>query len=257
MAFLAVLIQVTESTLPQAPLTPNALDLVLNAGIVAKIVLGLLAIFSIISWGIILDKLRVFRRVGKETDAFMRLFQLRKGVKEILQASRQYPKNPFSIVFKEAYRLFNKNESSASNPSLAGGVDLLREQKPGTEHTSDDLVRLFDSVASREILGLEKNLVFLATTGSVSPFFGLFGTVWGVMNAFLAIGFTGSADLSVVAPGIAEALITTIAGLGAAIPAVMGYNYFVNKLKRISSELEIFYSNLIEAFSKKENHEVR
>lgn len=256
MAFLAVLIQVTESSLPQAPLTPNALDLVLNAGIVAKIVLGLLAIFSIISWGIILDKLRVFRRVGKETDAFMRLFQLRKGVKEILQASRQYPKNPFSIVFKEAYRLFNKNESSASNPSLTG-MDLLREQKPGTEHTSDDLVRLFDSVASREILGLEKNLVFLATTGSVSPFFGLFGTVWGVMNAFLAIGFTGSADLSVVAPGIAEALITTIAGLGAAIPAVMGYNYFVNKLKRISSELEIFYSNLIEAFSKKENHEVR
>ena len=142
MTFIAVLTQVTESTLPQAPLTPNALDLVLNAGIVAKTVLGLLAIFSIISWGIILDKLRVFRRVGKETDDFMRLFQLRKGVKEILQASRQYPKNPFAIVFKEAYWLFNKNESSAANPSLAGGVDLLREQKSRTEHTSDDLVRL-------------------------------------------------------------------------------------------------------------------
>jgi len=179
MAFIAVLTQITESTLPQAPLTPNALDLVLNAGIVAKIVLGLLAIFSIVSWGIILDKLRVFRRVGKETDDFMRLFQVRKGVKEILQASRQYPKNPFATVFKEAYWLFNKSENPASNPSFAGGVDLLREQKSKVEHTSDDLVRLFDSVANREVLSLEKNLVFLATTGSVSPFFGLFGTVCG------------------------------------------------------------------------------
>ncbi|MFQ5772021.1 MAG: MotA/TolQ/ExbB proton channel family protein, partial [bacterium] len=104
---------------------------------------------------------------------------------------------------------------------------------------------------------LEKHLVFLATTGSVSPFFGLFGTVWGVMSAFLAIGFTGSADLSVVGPGIAEALITTVAGLGAAIPAVIAYNYFVNKLKRLSSELEIFYANLIETFVRKEVHEIR
>jgi len=81
--------------------------------------------------------------------------------------------------------------------------------------------------------------------------------VWGVMTAFMAIGFTGSADLSIVAPGIAEALITTAAGLAAAIPAVMAYNLFVNKLKRLSSELEIFYSNLIEAFGKKEDHETR
>lgn len=254
MTFIAVLTQVTEPIVQQTSLTPNALDLVLNAGLVAKAVLGVLAIFSIISWGIILDKLRVFRQVRKETDNFMRLFQMHKGVKEILQASRQYPKNPFATVFKEAYWLFNKSESPASNPA---GMDLLREQKSKADHTSDDLVRLFDSVASREVLGLEKNLVFLATTGSVSPFFGLFGTVWGVMNAFLAIGFTGSADLSVVAPGIAEALITTIAGLGAAIPAVMGYNHFVNKLKRLSSELEIFYSSLIEAFTKRETHEVR
>ncbi|MCH8874554.1 hypothetical protein IH824_17620, partial [candidate division KSB1 bacterium] len=137
MTFIAVLTQVSEPIVQQAPLTPSALDLVLNAGIVAKIVLGLLAIFSIISWGIILDKLRVFRRVGKETDDFMRLFQLRKGVKEILQASRQYPKNPFATVFKEAYWLFNKSEDPASNPSLAGGMDLLREQKTKAEHTSD------------------------------------------------------------------------------------------------------------------------
>lgn len=242
---------------PQQFLSRNVLDLVLNAGIVAKIVLGLLLIFSIISWGIILDKLRVFRRVRKESDKFMQLFQQRKGIREILQASRQYPSNPFAAVFKEAYWLFTKNESSSGNPAIGGSVDMLREQRPKSNHSSEDMLRLFDSVASRQVLSLEKNLVFLATTGSVSPFFGLFGTVWGVMSAFLSISLTGSADLSVVAPGIAEALITTVAGLGAAIPAVMAYNYFVNKLKLLSSELEIFYSNLIEAFARKDAHEVR
>lgn len=257
MVFFSTLTLLTQSFTQQSPFSHNALDLVLNAGIVAKVVLGLLLLFSIISWGIILDKLRVFRRLRKESDNFMRLFQMRKGVREILQTSRQYPNNPFANVFKEAYWLFTKGDDSGSNPTLSSSVDLLREQKSKTDHTSGDLLRLFDSVASREVLALERNLVFLATTGSVSPFFGLFGTVWGVMNAFLAIGFTGSADLSVVAPGIAEALITTIAGLGAAIPAVIAYNYFVNKLKRLSSELEIFYSNLIEAFSKREPHEVR
>ncbi|MFQ5675614.1 MAG: MotA/TolQ/ExbB proton channel family protein [bacterium] len=245
-----------QSVPQQSFFSQSALDLVLHAGIVAKIVLGLLLLFSIVSWGIILDKFRVFRRLRKESDSFMRLFQMRKGVREIFQASRQSPNNPFAAVFKEAYWLFSKSDTSA-NPTMSAGVDLLREQKTKSEHSSDDLVRLFDSVASREVLNLEKNLVFLATTGSVSPFFGLFGTVWGVMEAFLAIGLTGSADLSIVAPGIAEALITTVAGLGAAIPAVIAYNYFVNKLKRLSSELEIFYSNLIEAFSKKETHEVQ
>ena len=239
-----------------APYSPNFLDLILNAGIVAKVVLAILLIFSVISWGIILDKLRVFRRLRKDTASFMHLFQMRKGVREIFQTSKHYPHNPFAAVFKEAYWLFNKS-GGQENPTLPGNLDLLREQKARPDHSSSDLMRLFDSVASREVLNLEKNLVFLATTGSVSPFFGLFGTVWGVMSSFLAIGFTGSADLSVVAPGIAEALITTAAGLAAAIPAVMAYNYFVNKLKRVSAELEIFYSNLIEAFARKEVHEVR
>ncbi|MFQ5649453.1 MAG: MotA/TolQ/ExbB proton channel family protein [bacterium] len=243
---------------PQQFLTQqNALDLVLHAGIVAKVVLGILLLFSIISWGIIIDKLRVFRRVRKQSDRFLVLFQQRKSVREIFQASRQYARNPFAEVFKEAYWLFNRSDDHASSPAVGGTIDMMREQRTRTSHTSDDLVRLFDSVASREVLALEKNLTFLATTGSVSPFFGLFGTVWGVMTAFMAIGFTGSADLSVVAPGIAEALITTAAGLGAAIPAVIAYNSFVGKLERLSAELEIFYSNLIEAFAKAEGHEVR
>lgn len=245
-------------SLPQsASVSQSVLDLVLNAGFVAKTVLAILLLFSIISWSIIFDKLRVFRRLRKESEEFLLLFRKRKGTRDILQAGRKYPTNPFFVVFKEAYWLLNKEEASYPDSAMAGTVELLREQRTKKPHSSEDLRRLFDSVASREVLGLEKHLVFLATTGSVSPFFGLFGTVWGVMSAFMAIGYTGSADLSVVAPGIAEALITTVAGLGAAIPAVIAYNYFLNKLKRLSSELEIYYSDLIEALAKKEVHEVR
>ncbi len=243
--------------LPQPIPSQNTLDLILNAGIVAKIVLAILLLFSVISWTIIIEKLRTLRRLRKESEYFLRYFQMHKGIKEIFQACRQYPRNPFAAVFKEAYWLFTNKESSYSSSSETGNIELLKGQKGNYNHNSEDIVRLFDSVASREVLLLEKRLVFLATTGSVSPFFGLFGTVWGVMSAFLAIGFTGSADLSVVAPGIAEALITTVAGLGAAIPAVIAYNYFINKLKRLSSELEIFYANLFETFVRKEVHEVR
>jgi len=240
----------------QPLLSPDVLDLFLDAGLVAKIVLGILFFFSVISWGIILDKIRVFSRLRRETEHFMKLFREHKSVREIFQASRGYPSNPFASVFKEAYWVFTGSNSESGSMDVTGGAAMLRD-KLAQPHSSDDLIRVFDSAASREVLNLEKHLPFLATTGSVSPFFGLFGTVWGIMSAFLSIGMTGSADLSVVAPGIAEALITTVAGLGAAIPAVIAYNIFVSKLKRLSAELEIFYSNLIDAFARKETHEVR
>ena len=240
----------------QPILSHDVLDLFINAGLVAKIVLGILFFFSVISWGIILDKIRVFRRLHRDTERFMKLFREHKSVREIFQTSRGYPSNPFASVFKEAYWVFTGGTSGAGSMDASGGSALLRD-KVEQSHSNEDLIRVFDSAASREVLSLEKHLPFLATTGSVSPFFGLFGTVWGIMSAFLSIGMTGSADLSVVAPGIAEALITTVAGLGAAIPAVIAYNIFVSKLKRLSAELEIFYSNLIDAFARKETHEVR
>jgi biopolymer transport protein TolQ len=251
-------LSISFQSFPQSSsLSQNVLDLVSSAGIVVKIVLLILLLFSVISWAVIFDKLRVFRRLRKESEEFLSFFRKHKGAREILQVGRKYMTNPFYVVFKEAYWLINKGEASYPESSMSGTVELLREQRTKKNHTPEDLVRLFDSVASREVLGLEKHLVFLATTGTVSPFFGLFGTVWGVMSAFMAIGYTGSADLSVVAPGLAEALITTVAGLGAAIPAVIAYNYFVNKLKRLSAELEIYYSDLIETITKKEAHEVR
>jgi biopolymer transport protein TolQ len=245
-----------ESVIPQQIVSQDAVDLILNSSFAAKLVLAVLLLLSLVSWTIILEKLRQFRRLRRESNHFMQLFHKRKGVREILSASKRYPNNPFAAVFKEAYWLFNQQDGRYA--ALPAGS----ESEPGRErarqnHQSNDLVRLFDSVASREVLSLEKSLIFLATTGSISPFLGLLGTVWGVMSAFLSIGFTGSADLSVVAPGIAEALVTTIAGLAAAIPAVVSYNFFVSKLKRLSTELDIFYSNLIEAFARRESSEAR
>ncbi|MFQ5772223.1 MAG: MotA/TolQ/ExbB proton channel family protein, partial [bacterium] len=166
--------------LPQSPLSQNVLDLILNSGLVAKIVLAILFLFSIISWAIVFDKLRVFRRLRKDSENFLRLFQMHKGLKDIFQASRQYSNNPFAAVFKEAYWLLSKKDRDYPNAAMTGSMEMLKEQRATPNHTPEDIVRLFDSVASREVLKLEKHLVFLATTGSVSPFYGLFGTVWGV-----------------------------------------------------------------------------
>src|SRR3990172_950522 len=191
--------QISQTANPQQFFTQNILELVLNSGRVAKIVLGVLFLFSVISWGVILDKFRVFGRVRRQSNKFLTLFNQKKTVREILQMSKQYPSNPFAAVFREAYWLLNKNEPQGQNP-VGDHLDMIREQKAKSNHTPEDLVRLFDSVASREVLSLEKNLIFLATTSSVSPFLGLFGTVWGIMESFMAIGLMGSADLSVVAP---------------------------------------------------------
>lgn len=255
MLFISNMYLTVQTAIPGQTASQTVTDLVLNASPVAKVVLGILSFFSVISWGIIISKLRVFARVNRESNKFLNLFSEGKHIREILQASKQYPSNPFAAIFKESYWFFNKGESQSQNP---GGVsEPMRESPPKSTHSSEDLVRLFDSVASREVLNLERHLVFLATTGSVCPFFGLFGTVWGVMSSFLAIGVVGAADISVVGPGIAEALITTIAGLGAAIPAVIAYNHFVNKLKILSSEIEIFYSNLVDKLARRESGEKR
>lgn len=241
----------------QQPVSQNIFDLIQDAGLVAKAVLAILFVFSVISWAIILQKWRVFRRLNRESREFLQLFKRRRGLRDIYQKSRKYSNNPFAAVFREAYWFLLESDSVRGESGVSNPVEMLREQKSKSRGTSEDLIRIFDSAATSEILQLEKYLGFLATTGSVSPFFGLFGTVWGVMSAFLSIAYTGSSDLSVVAPGIAEALITTVAGLGAAIPAVIAYNYFVNKIKHLSAEIETFSAELLKVFLRKEIHEVR
>ncbi len=186
------------------------LQLILQASVLVKLVLGLLMLFSVVSWAIIIYKLRFLSKVEAQNKIFVRA--LRAGdPKTILAHTRMLELSPAANLFKSAYT------EAGNSQSLKAALDRQLFLETDT---------------------LERYLNFLATTGSTTPFIGLFGTVWGIMNAFRGIGMKGSASLAIVAPGIAEALITTAMGLVAAIPAVIGYNYYLGRTRRIVSELD-------------------
>jgi len=213
---------------PTSPdtLTGGVLELILSAGPIAKAVLAVLAIFSIISWALIVEKWWQFRRVRRQTLGFLKVF--REG------------RRP-SVVAVAAYQ------------ELAGSHDLEHFVDEGEEASTDRLEaadRAMRRAAGLDVAQLERYLPFLATTASACPFIGLFGTVVGVMNSFHGIGAQGSASLAVVAPGISEALVATAAGLGAAIPAVIGYNYFVNRVKHWATEMEGFSLDMLNLLSR-------
>jgi len=213
----------------------NAVNLVLQAGIVAKAVLVLLLFFSVTCWALIFLKLRVFSRVERQDERFLKLFRESKNLSSAYEDSRRFPQSPLAALFREGYR--ELSYVLKGNP--AGGTLPL-----DPPISSDDLLarlsRTLRHASLREISWLERALIFLATTGNVTPFVGLFGTVWGIMDAFHSIGLTGSANLGAVAPGIAEALITTAAGLAAAIPGVIAYNYFLNRVKGAATRMDLF-----------------
>ena len=193
----------------------SALQLILQAGVFVKGILFILAGFSIISWGIILYKYLYLRAASQASASFLNAFRAGGDTKDTLKAAGAYPLSPLVGVFK-----------AASAPPGHG--------RPG---------RLDKSIRRQVTLEAERlhsHLTFLATTGSTSPFIGLLGTVWGIMDAFRGIGAAGSASLAVVAPAIAEALITTAAGLAAAIPAVIAYNAYVSWVRKMTIELEEF-----------------
>jgi biopolymer transport protein TolQ len=214
----------------------NALTLILQAGVVAKAVLVLLLFFSLACWTIIFLKLRVFSRAEKQDDRFLRLFRESKNLSSVFEESRRFGHSPLAALFREAYR--DLSYAMKGNPGPGS---------PATEAvtiSADDLMtrlsRTLRHASLREISWLERALIFLATTGNVTPFIGLFGTVWGIMDAFHSIGLTGSANLGAVAPGIAEALIATAAGIATAIPGVIGYNYFLNRIKGAGTRMDLF-----------------
>ena len=222
----------------------NVVSLIAQSGIVAKGVLLTLLFFSLVSWALIFMKLRVFRRGHRESERFLQLFRSSKNLYTTFEESKRFAKSPLVGVFQEAYRELSQlvkgnpghgnpgpvaNEPRAMVPEMAIHKEPMEPISRGLRHAS-----------MKEIAQQERNLIFLATTGNVTPFIGLFGTVWGIMDAFASIGQAGSANLGAVAPGISEALITTAAGLGAAIPAVIAYNYFVNRTRRLATEMELF-----------------
>jgi biopolymer transport protein TolQ len=209
----------------------------LGAGLVVKLVLIMLLFFSVVSWAIILFKLFQVHRANSESDRFMDFFWKSKRFDTIASQVDRFANSPLTVLFNEGYSELKKVvDGDGASEGSALSTDL-----GGIENVSRALRRATNS----EITRLEKYLTFLATTGSTSPFIGLFGTVWGIMTAFEGIGKTGSASLAVVAPGIAEALIATAIGLVAAIPAVMAYNHFQNKIRVLVKEMDSFSTEFL------------
>lgn len=215
----------------------SLLGMVLGAGLVVKFVLLVLFIFSVVSWAIIFLKYRSFRRIKKENEAFYDEYLKSSKLSEVVPAARKYAFSTTAEVFRTGYQ-----ELTKTNPVAADASDDADEISLSS---MDNLERSMHKACNREATKLESALDFLATTGSASPFIGLFGTVWGIMETFKGIGARGSATLAVVAPGISEALIATAAGLAAAIPAVIFYNYFLNQSKNIVQDMENFASELL------------
>lgn len=197
------------------------IQLILQAGYVVKAVLIILFLFSVISWTIIFYKWRHFSKADKETYNFLRIYDTTQNPKDLFSPSKKFTISPLSRLFRAVYA-----------------------EKTYTERP--ELERMLKRYSTLEAVKLERYLNFLATTGSTTPFIGLFGTVWGIMNAFRSIGSAGSASLAIVAPGIAEALITTAVGLVAAIPAVIAYNYFLSRANRMIIEVEDFSEELVD-----------
>ncbi|HEU5321261.1 MAG TPA: MotA/TolQ/ExbB proton channel family protein, partial [Methylomirabilota bacterium] len=187
---------------------------------------------------LIVEKWWQFRRVRRQTLAFVKVFREGRRPSIVHGAARKYRESPLAQIYAAAY------QEVAGIPEVVdpviddGDEGLSRERLEAVD-------RAMRRAAALEVSQLERYLPFLATTASATPFIGLFGTVWGVMSAFHGIGAQGSANLAVVAPGISEALVATAAGLGAAIPAVIGYNYFVNRVKHWATEMEGFALDLL------------
>lgn len=218
--------------------------MILHAGPVGQVVMLLLLFFSIVSWSIIFMKFKLFRNVRLDSEDFLETFWSSGNLNEASEAAEDFTYSPEASVFVAGF-----NELKKINKIRARGEDSKPETLEMQLATMDNLKRALRKAEDEEINKLGSLLPFLATTGSATPFIGLFGTVWGIMVSFHDIGQRGSASLAVVAPGISEALVATAAGLAAAIPAVIFYNYFSNKLTNVQYNVQSFstdFLNLVE-----------
>lgn len=218
-----------------------------NAGLMVQFVLLLLFFFSVTSWAIILIKYRYIRRAFKESDYFTDFFWKSRDLSEAFNKAKQFQGSPIARIFRIGYIELKKLSQSgisltAQTASASkGGTATLDGRLMGM----DNLQRALRRAMNTELTRITQLVPFLATTGNTTPFIGLFGTVWGIMNSFHGIGLKGSASLAVVAPGISEALIATAAGLAVAIPAVIAFNHFTNKIRIIESELQSFSADFL------------
>ena len=219
----------------------SILDMIINASFMVQFVLTALLFFSVISWAIIFMKFRLLKKARNENGAFLEVYMKSGKLSEVFAVSNKFAHSNVAKVFRAGYAEQLALSKFLKEPSSAGGSPPSALEINGI----DNIERTLNRASGMEITRMESTLGFLATTGSVCPFIGLFGTVWGIMDTFRGIGTKGSATLAVVAPGISEALVATAAGLAAAIPAVVFYNYFQNNIKTMIMELDGFISELL------------
>jgi biopolymer transport protein TolQ len=198
----------------------SLLALIAQASLLVKLILLVLAAFSVYSWAVILSKGSYFKLAAQQSTKFLSAFETAKNPQQLLEIAETLHASPLAQVFRQAF--------------------------PKRHMAREELQRVFRRYEALAAERLHAKLTFLATTGSTAPFIGLLGTVIGIIEAFREIGAAGSASLDVVAPGIAEALIATAAGLAAAIPAVMAYNYYLSRARRMTVQMEDFSQSLVD-----------
>jgi biopolymer transport protein TolQ len=222
----------------------DIIQILSNAGLIVRLVLLLLLFFSVTSWAIIIIKWRYIRRAYRESSLFIEYFWKSRDLASAYTNAKQLAGCPIARIFRIGYAELKK-VSQAGRPT--GGENGGEMPEPMKRHISgtDNIKRSLRRAINTETTRMTQMVPFLATTGSTTPFIGLFGTVWGIMNSFHGIGKMGSASLAVVAPGISEALIATAAGLAVAIPAGIAFNYFMQKIKVVESELISFSADFL------------
>jgi len=223
----------------EPPGSGGLIGLILRMGPFADAILALLLIFSLVSWTIMLRKWLTFRNIERQSRDFVGIFRKSARLSEVNVACEHYRGTPLSGVFAAAYQELNAQLQNTKNKEGNPGHPVL------TERNLAGIQRALQRASAAEISMLERNMSWLATTASVTPFVGLLGTVVGIINAFLGLGLEKTASIQAVAPGIAEALVATAAGLFAAIPAVIGYNQFIHGIKTIASEMDDFATELL------------
>jgi biopolymer transport protein TolQ len=216
--------------LPAAVIGGEVVDLVAETGAVAKMVLLLLLVFSLVSWAIILSKWSLLRRARIRSGRFVRAFRKAQRLQDVSAVADQFRPSPLVGVFEGGFEEFRRQVGAA------GAIKNLTA-----------IQRAMQIAASEEMTRFERNLPWLAITAAVTPFVGLFGTVWGIIDAFHGLGTAGAATLRAVAPGISEALITTAAGLAAAIPAVIAYNLIGASIRDFAARGDDFSLEMLNA----------
>jgi biopolymer transport protein TolQ len=212
------------------------IDLVGETGPVAKVVLLFLLIFSLVSWAIILSKWSVLRRARVQSGRFVRAFRKAQRLQDVGAVAEQFRPSPLVGVFEGGFEEYRR-QAAASNGIIRNPLSIQRAMQIAN---------------SEELTRFERNLPWLAITGAVTPFVGLFGTVWGIIDAFHGLGTAGAATLRAVAPGISEALITTAAGLAAAIPAVIAYNLIGGSIRELAARGDDFAMEMLNAVDRQQ-----